>query len=181
MIQHYEIAKHTSVPFWIAGGACLSRRMCTPIRDIDVYSPDPMALVDDLCRHGFKIEKAANNFINLVTNDITSSLFCTPIQVITNQRPTSPEQLFETFDFTVCCIAYDGKSYKFGIGQELDCTYRELVLNNVTHPLKTLRRVKKYQAKGFRISDKELLKLSRQVVAMDWSKLNLNDFLGESA
>jgi len=181
MIEHYEIAKYTSVPFWIAGGACLSHRMCAPIRDIDVYSPDPTTLVDDLCRHGFKIEKAANNFINLVTNDITNPILFTPIQVITNQRPTSPEELFKTFDFTVCCIAYDGKSYKFGAEQEHHCMYRQLVINHVTHPLKTLRRVKKYQAKGFTISDEELLKLSRQVVAMDWSKLNLDDFLGESA
>ena len=181
MIEHYEIAKYTSVPFWIAGGACLSHRMCAPIRDIDVYSPDPRALVNDLCRHDFSIVKPTSNFINLMTCDKKSSLGYIPIQVIINQKPTCPEQLFKTFDFTVCCIAYNGESYIFGAGQERDYTYRQLVLNNVIYPLKTLRRVKKYQAKGFAISDQELLKLSRQVIAMDWSKLNLDDFVGESA
>lgn len=78
------------------------------------------------------------------------------VQILVNPAQT-PEQLLENFDWNVCLFAMteertvqQTKIENIGVG-------KELTLNKVTFPLSTLRR-------GFRFSERFLMKLSRETV-----------------
>lgn len=82
------------------------------------------------------------------------------IQLITKKNYPDLATLLESFDFSVC---QTGVTFCDGVYSELflrdaitDIMNKRLVLKNITYPIATVHRVKKYLDKGFRPDDLEL-------------------------
>lgn len=59
------------------------------------------------------------------------------------------KELLELFDFTICQFCYDGETLYCGDYSLWDLSRKRLVINTLTHPVATLRRLLKYGSQGF--------------------------------
>lgn len=75
------------------------------------------------------------------------------VQLIAFEYYESIEKLFDTFDFTICCFAYDRLTDEIVCTPEalIDLSRRFLVPHRIKFPVATMRRVGKYQQSGFKI------------------------------
>lgn len=66
------------------------------------------------------------------------------------------ESLFNSFDFDICMLAYDGESL-FSDNQTLDAIKnKKIALRNIKYPAVTLYRLVKYMRRGYDISDSDV-------------------------
>ena len=160
----------TAPIYWIAGGALTAAMTGQKINDYDVFSPDPEALVKKL--------KESVGYWTFQCDDFTN--FCIDgerVQVITKYHPVSVQQLFDTFDFTICKAAYDGTTFYADDRFWQDLATKRLVLDgNIFFPLKTLERIGKYCQRGYSACPMGLLALAKSIHAMqiDWDNPNEN-------
>lgn len=157
-----------------AGGAITSLFTNKEVNDLDIYFPSREALV-----------KAVES---LFGGDDTHELICTnytdksilftkedcDIQFIYFDYFSTPEQIFQTFDFTACMGAYDFKRGQFAFHEDFfkHNSQKRLKFNTGTaFPLLSALRVNKYQEKGYEISKTEYLR-----VIMSAMKLNLTSW-----
>jgi len=156
---------------FIAGGAILSTVTKTPINDYDIYPKN---------REGF--ENAVFHFlddhdgivINITDRAITIKLNDMKnddgeryiVQIITDFYETA-DDIFESFDYTVCMGAYDCDTNKFIFHEDFfpDIASKTLRFNPKTkYPMASLFRVNKYKNKGFFISKVETMKLALAII-----------------
>ena len=81
------------------------------------------------------------------------------LQLIKKGFYTTPEDIFQTFDFTVACVATDGKEFRFSSEYLEDWAERRLELRRPPDP-KSISRLMKYMAYGFTPSPKMVKLLS---------------------
>jgi len=71
------------------------------------------------------------------------------IQLIRFKFYASAEGVINSFDYTICQFAFDGLKLTMGDLSLWDLARKRLVLNVITYPVSTLRRLLKYQRQGY--------------------------------
>lgn len=146
----------------IAGGAILSIFTNQEINDIDIYFRDKQSLSD------FLFQEMSRNWV--IANTDKAFLFKynrIKIQTIYFKYFDNPEQIFDTFDFTVCMAAFDFKTEEFVLHKDFlkHNVSKMLRFNsNTAYPIVSALRVDKYKKKGFSISKSEYLRIILSVL-----------------
>lgn len=78
-----------------------------------------------------------------------------------NLEFTTPEELINKFDFTICQVAYDFNKDKFTFGTRFwtDLVKKQIVVSTLDNPVSCLFRIKKYEKKNYKINKTEHLKV----------------------
>lgn len=143
---------------FLAGGAITSIYTNTDINDYDIYFRNKECLAEFL-----KKEISFKNWVKVVTDKAFSIQENNlNIQFIHFGYFNSAEEIFDTFDFTVCMGAFDFKDEKFYFNEKFmeDNAKRRLSFNEKTRfPIVSLMRVEKYRKKGYKISKSEMLRI----------------------
>ncbi len=148
----------------IAGGSILSIFNNTEINDIDLYFRSANDMSD------FLHNEMAGTWI--IAHTKKAFLFkCdgVKIQTIYFKYFNSPEEIFETFDFTVCMAAFDFKSEEFVLHEDFlrHNVSKILKFNERTaYPIVSALRVAKYKNKGFSISKPEYIKILLTILSL---------------
>lgn len=143
---------------FIAGGTITSLFCNREINDIDVY---------------FRNEEAAINFVSEIWDDqkwvVSHTKKATQIlyddvnvQIIHFQYFNTAEDIFNTFDFTVCMGCFDFSTEEFVLHPDFlkHNSQRILKFNSETaFPIVSLLRVQKYEDKGYTISKPEFIRI----------------------
>lgn len=156
---------------FIAGGSVTSVFTNKEIADIDIYVPNKKAAVA-ICGWAFGCEDvsycASESFAGIVVSTTERSITLkdkyTDIlyQVIMFDNFSSPEEIFNKFDFTVCMGAYDCAKEEFVLHEDFlkHCSQRQLHFNeNTSYPFVSALRVDKYKKKGYDISRSTFIKI----------------------
>jgi len=141
----------------VAGGSVLSIFSNTEINDIDVYFRNARDLADFLYNemNGKWVIAYTKKAILFKVDDVE-------VQAIYFKYFENAENLFETFDFTVCMAAYDFKEDEFVLHKDFlrHNVSKFLKFNsNTAYPIVSALRVDKYKKKGFNISKAEFLRI----------------------
>jgi len=175
-----RLLKHAKC--FVAGGAVTSMFSGKEINDIDVYFRDYESLVvvlknlfsiDDADESDDKdLDKAMANFLDIgqfqliYTNHTKKSVLFVKdelhLQLIYFKFFQTPQEIFDTFDFTVNMGVYDFAAEEFVLHDDFlkDVAQRRLMVNPKTaYPIISLLRIDKYKGKGYEISRKEFVKL----------------------
>lgn len=152
---------------YLAGGAITSIFTHKDINDYDLYfrSPeDAYKFVTSLDYSRWVLSESDKSF--------TMSVSDKTVQVIFFKYFDKAEDIFKTFDFTVCMGAFDFGKEEFVFHEDFfkDNTSRRLVFNSSTaFPINTALRVAKYKEKGYTIDRRQQMRIELAV-----SKLNIN-------
>ena len=73
------------------------------------------------------------------------------VQVVLGHLHRSPAAMFRTFDLSVCQIALDADTLYLSEAARCDILERRVGVSHVNHPVLTLRRLLKYDRRGFRV------------------------------
>jgi hypothetical protein len=97
----------------------------------------------------------------------------------------NPNDTIDSFDFTISMFATDGNKIYHGINSFNDLKEKKLVLNKISKPFSTLKRVLKHYNKGFNMSAEETKKLYKYLNNMEYNDetnnlLNMNGSSGEN-
>lgn len=79
------------------------------------------------------------------------------VQLIKLYYPTISE-LFDNFDFTLCQTGFDGANYYFGDFSLKDIIEKKVIVNKITYPISSFRRIIKYSKQGFWICPQQIEK-----------------------
>ena len=150
----------------VAGGYVLGllRGNAKDIGDIDIYSKSEdmfLELQELLFKQGY-IKKPIPSGI-LVFADTFSKPGHFDVQLIRTLWFDSPEHVIDTFDFTVCQFAIQNGFLIFNPMGVFDATRKELIINRLNFPNTMLKRIVKYEGKGFTITDKNRNKVDEAV------------------
>jgi len=141
----------------VAGGSITSIFSNREINDVDVYFRSK----DDL--YGFLYEVGKDKFILAKTEKALLFVYDgLKVQTIFFKYFETIEQLFNTFDFTVCMGAYDFTTEEFVLHKDFlkHNSQRVLKFNPETaYPIISEMRVQKYADKGYYISRTERVKI----------------------
>ncbi len=154
-----QLKKHK---VFIAGGAITSLFCNRDINDIDIYFRDEsslLSLVEEFWDDNLYIvshtKKATQYNFSYMKNDI-------PIQLIHFKYFNSPEDIFKTFDYTVCMGCFDFNTEEFVLHDDFlkHNSQRLLKFNSDTeYPIVSLLRVQKYEKRGYVISKPEFIRI----------------------
>jgi hypothetical protein len=176
---------------FIAGGTITSLFSDKEINDIDVYFKDYKSLCFVL-KNLFNVAETDEDFIDvesfalIYTHHTSKSILFTKdglnVQLIYFKFFNTPQEIFDTFDFTACMGAYDCANEQFVLHDSFlkDVAQRKLVANPRTaFPIISLLRVDKYRQKGYKISRKDFVNLCLSVNRLDLKSWNdLADAIG---
>ena len=142
----------------IAGGCINSIFTNKDINDIDVYFRND----DDIV---VSVNEIYDNYF-ILTHTKKATLFKRGVdklvQLIHFKRFENAQEIFDTFDFTVCMGAFDFKTEEFILHDDflLDNTQGILNFNSSTdYPIMSMLRVDKYKNKGYNISKSEFIRI----------------------
>lgn len=153
----------------IAGGTITSLFNNKEINDIDLY---------------FRSDEQACSFLEdhwgaawVSTHTKKATLFVEnglKIQMIHFKFFDRPEDIFNTFDYTVCMGAFDFKTEEFILHDDFLKHNSQRILkfnSNTAFPIVSLLRVQKYTARGYTISKPEFIR-----VVLTCMNLNINTY-----
>ncbi len=158
---------------WVAGGA-IRRTLINAYLDSDV----DFFFRDSHTFEEFVRKLESNPKISLLIKNEKNSTYLfkyadkaglekeIKIQLIFIQYYPTPEELLDSFDFTICQFATDGKTVWMGKYSLWDLGRRRLAVHKITYPVASVRRMMKYGGQGFTICSgciKELLLQSADV------------------
>ena len=139
---------------WIAGGSV--RRTVLgqePETDFDFFFKDEEQLdsfAKDLEGRNFKKEKETEHHIQykgvIGEKEKVRSIV---VQLIRFSYYSTIEEVIDSFDFTICQFAFEGRYLYTGDYSLWDLGRKRLAINNIAYPLSTMRRVLKYSNQGF--------------------------------
>lgn len=154
---------------YIAGGFIRSLFTNNDINDVDIY----FRKKEDL--RNFLINEMDNKHMLFKTEKaITFRVDSKDVQCIYFKYFENANEIFRTFDYTVCMGAYDFKDEKFILHKYFlkHNAQRILMFNpNTAFPIISALRIEKYKAKGYSISKLEFLK-----VMLSINKLNISNY-----
>lgn len=146
-----------TIPFWVAGGAITSLFNSEPINDWDIFSPEPYKAIIEIISNGAKM-----TFENSHIANFTHESICEKIQII-KRSFESIEHTVSEIDLTICAAGYNGQSLFVHEDFTDDVDNMTIGLNQVKHPLSTLRRVVKYSRRGYDLHPDVLVTLADQI------------------
>ncbi len=156
---------------FIAGGAITSIFSNNPIKDFDVF----FRTKEDYMNTMEKVKKISNDIFCKTHNAVTyKNLDCTNTTIQFIHLPDSfkpdPKDLFNEFDFTVCCGLYDFQEGRFILHRDFlkHLSQRKLIFNFAhKYPISSLLRTQKYKDRGFNLDNKEFLKIIMSISALN--------------
>lgn len=154
----------------IAGGCITSLFTRHKINDIDIYFRSKKSLIKAL----LFLEKSSH-LLKAFTDKAT--LFETggqDYQFIHFKFFDNAEEIFDTFDFTVCMGAYDFKTNEFIFHEDFLCHNSQRLIrfnSNTAYPLVSMLRLQKYKGKGYDVSKFESIKVGLAI-----NKLKLDTY-----
>lgn len=152
----------------LAGGAITSIFSGAPINDFDIYFPtieDFTACNNELTTYHRRAAKCKTG------NAFTfTGIANVPVQLIQKIIVSSTVEIFDAFDFTIVCGAYDFANNKFIFHQDFykHLAQRQLIYNPAAKwPIAALIRAEKYKKRGFNFSNKEFIKVIAKIISLD--------------
>jgi hypothetical protein len=140
---------------WLAGGAIrrtIKKQKLDSDFDFFFTSEDAYRKFFENIKEKFKITNLKQNDANL-SFDIEITLDEKPlsinIQLIIISYYASSEILLDSFDYTLCQFATDGERLYCGDTSLFDVANNRIVVNKITYPVASLRRLIKYTKQGF--------------------------------
>jgi hypothetical protein len=143
---------------YIAGGTITSLMCNREINDIDIYFRDEKSLI------GFVEEIWGDGWVVSQTDKALLIKYhkILDTQLIYFKYFSNPDEIFETFDFTVCMGCYDFKTEEFVLHEDFfkHNSQRLLKFNPKTaYPIISLMRTWKYKEKQYYVSKAEMMKI----------------------
>ena len=159
----------------IAGGCINSIFTNRDINDIDVYFRNDDDLIEVIADvyDGYWIATHTKK-ATLFKNDYNKM-----VQLIHFKRFNNAQEIFDTFDFTVCMGAFDFYTEEFVLHDKFLLDNIQNVLNfnsNTSYPIMSMLRVDKYKNKGYNISKSEFIRILLTCMSL---KINTIDELKE--
>lgn len=167
----WELLKHYNC--LIAGGAITSLFTNSEINDLDVYFPDELSLLKafrDVMSGGEDEYALVLGNVSARTLMFTDKVTKQEVQFMTFKYFKTPQEIFDTFDFTCCMGSYSPKTGKFFLHEDFlkHNAQRYLKFNKGTaYPIMSLLRVDKYRGKGYDISKPEMLRVIFQCMNLE--------------
>lgn len=162
----------------VAGGTLTSLFCNREINDIDLYfrsSELAIKFFEEVWEESRWVVSHTKKATQLVYNDVN-------VQVIHFDYFDSAQEIFETFDFSVCMAAYDFGKEEFVIHDNFlkHNSQRGLHFNSKTaYPIVSMLRVQKYEDKGYKISKPEFIRIVMTCMNLDISTYDeLKEHLG---
>lgn len=135
---------------WLAGGALRRTLIGMDLdSDFDFFFRDAKQLVK------FRVELKASGAKLIRETEHTETFMMKVcgkdrvIQLIKMSYYESPEEVIDSFDFTITQVAYDGTDIYFGAYTLWDLPRKRLALHKLTYGVATMRRMIKYTDQGF--------------------------------
>lgn len=137
---------------WIAGGA-LRRTMQgkEPDSDFDFFFRDAeqlAAFVGMLEKRGLEKVRETQHHVHY-RGRLNDGGMPRDIQCIRFAFYESAEAVIDSFDYTICMLAFDGVTLTLGNFTLWDLGRRRLAIHKITYPVATMRRMIKYTSQGF--------------------------------
>lgn len=152
---------------FIAGGAITSLFTNSEINDIDVYFRNEKSLISFL-----KDCWQSNDtwVVTLTKKSVLLKIEDLNIQLIHFKYFKDAEDIFNSFDFTVCMGAFDFNTEQFVLHEQFlkHNSQRHLKFNKQTDfPIVSLLRVQKYTNKNYRISKPEFIRIILRCMTLE--------------
>ncbi|MCR8641374.1 hypothetical protein NV379_01775 [Paenibacillus sp. N1-5-1-14] len=175
-----SLIKHKA---FIAGGTITSLLTGNEINDLDIYFRNEESLIAFLKDHW---QDGETYVTTLTKKSVLLVKGKAPdyrnVQLIHFKYFNNAQEIFDTFDFTVCMGAFDFTTEQFILHQDFlkHNSQRLLKFNKGTaFPLVSLLRVQKYSKKGYHISKPEFIRIALKCMDLDVDSVDkLKDHLG---
>lgn len=92
------------------------------------------------------------------------------IQLIDKRPYKDCDDLVNSFDFTACSAAWDGQRFYKHRRFAFDVINKRLNINSIQYPVATLKRMGKYQLKGYSLTSQAALDLVEMISARQWGE-----------
>lgn len=159
---------------WLVGGALRRAISNRPIdSDLDFVfksEADKNSFHADLEGEGF-IQSAATG-IKSNTNWTHPKLEKIPLQSIHHRYYDDVTAIFDSFDFTICQFAYADNTLYCGEMALYDLAMKRLVVNKISYPTASLRRIIKYSKQDFYLCAGAASNFLKQIVDNPTTVLN---------
>lgn len=161
---------------WIAGGAVRDWFSKSKKTDIDFFCEDRKAMADLLrwlrnnrsYKHYLITKNAIKGTIEINGKKYDVDIVKKPFQ--------NPTDCIEKFDFTVCCFAVNFTNFYYHVSAPMDLLKMKLVINELPHPVDTLKRLNKYIKKGFNACNGTLMTLAKSLAEQDPNDESIFEF-----
>jgi hypothetical protein len=164
---------------FVAGGTITSLFSGNPINDIDLYFRSEASLAELV----EKIYEDSGDWVHALTKKaLLVKVDDKEVQLIHFKYFENAEQIFDSFDFTICMGVYDFKTEEFILHNDFlkHNAQRQLRFNkNTAFPIVSLLRVQKYKDKGYYISKPEFLRIALRCMDLEIDSIEkLKEHLG---
>jgi len=160
-----------SYQYWVAGGCFTSHFTGNTINDYDFYTNNPKQFIEDISNHYPEIKTDLDFALNFKFRDT--------ILQITNYPYNTPLDTIYNYDYTICCIAFDGVSITRceTFWEDLNAKTLRLRKNNKS-PFHALERLVKYSRRGFIPTQETMLRVTRDLskYPYTWEKIEPTHF-----
>lgn len=167
---------------YVAGGTITSLFSNREINDIDVYFPNEKSLINFL-------REMHDDGVWFLSHTKKATLFKytfkdNPIEVqaIHFDYFDTPQDLFSSFDYSVCMGCYDFGKEEFVLHDDFLKHNSQRILRfnpNTAYPIVSLLRVQKYEEKGYKISKAEFIRIALTCMDLEINSYEeLKDHLG---
>lgn len=135
--------------FWVAGGAIARFLSGDKQSDIDLFTSSRDNAAKLICQLRSKYEfKPYYITPNAIKGTIKFFEKILKVDVVKNMFK-SPQETIDNFDFTVTCFAVNRDTFYYHPTACFDLLRKKLVVNNLNHPVDSMRRLQKYNRRGF--------------------------------
>lgn len=143
---------------WLGGGAIRRAILdgnCSSDWDMFFDSQETLDSFVEQCQ-SYSVENLKENDHNIsftitlpIKKDDSEEPVKFDIQAIKVSYYIDPEDVIDTFDYTICQFITDGEGLWTGESSLFDLSRKKLVVNRITFPVASLRRLLKYTNQGF--------------------------------
>lgn len=153
-----DLKKNGVKTVWVAGGSLRDYFLAeiSQKTDIDLFFPD--AEQAELCKKALVAIGAKEVFSS--GNSIRFRHKGKVFDVVHKYFRPTPQELIDTFDFTICQLATDGEQIYHAPSTFIDLAKRQLMFNNSQFPANSIWRLSKYLMKGFKVCTGEVQKVA---------------------
>jgi len=162
---------------WIAGGSIrdyFQKGYCK--NDIDFFCQDRKAMADLV--KWLRNNRQFKHYLitkNAIKGCVTIGEKRIDVDVVKKEFQNATSTI-EKFDFTVCCFAVSADNFYFHQSAPFDLLRKRLVINELPHPVDTLKRLNKYIKKGFSACNGTLMTLAKSLAEQDPSDESIFEF-----
>lgn len=166
---------HSNV--WVAGGGVKDYFVSGKIEnDIDFFSSDRKFMAK-LVVH-FRNKYQFKHFL-ITKNAIKGYLFVKGKKInvdIVKKEFQNPVDTLSKFDFTICCFSVCNDTFFWNESAPFDLLRKRLVINELPHPVDTMKRLQKYTKKGYFACNGTILTIAKGINKIDNSESGIFDF-----